>query len=177
MTNIHWQKDLIFHPMKTYVLTMLAAALCQTGLEAQPRIPCDELPPLNAEVLQYVESQVGQQVARGECWDLAAGALNTTGAKWDGQFGFGRQVDPKDDCIYPGDILQFDHVVFVEKSATGTRTEEMPKHTAIICKVHGTGRYTIAHQNTSFSGRKVGLSEIDLANKTKGRIRAFRPVN
>jgi hypothetical protein len=163
--------------MKTLLLTILATALLTPAIEAQSTTPCDDLPPLNAEVLQYVKSQIGKKVARGECWDLAAGALNTTGAKWDGQFGFGRHVDPQKECIYPGDILQFDNVVFVEKNASGTRTEQMPKHTAIVYTVHGPGRYTIAHQNTSFSGRKVGLSEIDLANRTKGRIRAFRPAN
>jgi hypothetical protein len=165
------------HTMKSLFLTFIAATLFMPAVDAQSATPCDDQPALNTEILTYVKSKVGQKVARGECWDLAAGALNTTGAKWDGQFGFGRHVDPKNDCIYPGDILQFDNVVFVEKSATGTRTENMPKHTAIIYAVHGPGRYTIAHQNTSFSGRKVGLSEIDLANRTKGRIRAYRPVN
>jgi hypothetical protein len=177
VADIHSRKALNLHPMKPLFLTILAAALFTTASVAQSANPCDDVPTLNTEVLTYVRSQVGKKVARGECWDLAAGALNTTGAKWDGQFGFGRHVDPKEDCIYPGDILQFDNVVLVEKSATGTRTEQMPKHTAIIYTVHGTGRYTIAHQNTSFSGRKVGLSEIDLANRTKGRIRAYRPVN
>lgn len=177
MIEIVRMKNSISHPMKAILLTLLIAALLAPGLKAQSTLPCDDLPSLNTEVMTYVKPHIGKKVARGECWDLAAGALNSTGAKWDGRFGFGLPVDPGKECIYPGDILQFDNVVLIEESAAGTRTENMPKHTAIIYAVHGPGQYTIAHQNTSFSGRKVGLSEIDLANRKKGRIRAYRPVN
>lgn len=156
--------------------TDIATAQSTTQGSTSASTPCGEIPPANIEVMLYVKSNIGQQVDRGECWDLAAGALNAMGAKWNGKFGFGRAIDIRSACIYPGDILQFEHVVLVNKTPEGIQTEQMPQHTAIIYTVHGPGRYTIAHQNNAFSGRKVGLSTIDLAHKTAGRIRAYRPT-
>jgi hypothetical protein len=47
---------------------------------------------LNAKVLQYAESKMGQKVERGECWDLANQALKFAGARQPGQGGYGSYV-------------------------------------------------------------------------------------
>ena len=56
-----------------------------------------------------------------------------------------------------------------------TITSVMDHHTAIVYEVKDIGKYIIAHQNTSDFGRRVGLSELDLANIQKGRFTIYRP--
>ncbi|MDQ3100930.1 MAG: hypothetical protein M3R08_06060, partial [Bacteroidota bacterium] len=55
----------------------------------------DTLPPLNQKVVEYVQLNMKQKVGRGECWDLAAAALEHAGAAWDGKYQFGTPVDVK----------------------------------------------------------------------------------
>ena len=138
----------------------------------------DSIPPLNKEIIKYTESVIGKKVDRGECWDLANQALTRIDAKWDLQFKYGKLLDPKKDIVYPGDIIQFKNVMFETKSADGleTRRETMGQHTAIVFKVNAKGDYDLAHQNTGFSGRKVGISRIVLANLKKGKLFIYRPV-
>jgi hypothetical protein len=54
----------------------------------------------------------------------------------------------------------------------------MGHHTAIVYRVIDQEKkiFELAHQNTDFSGRKVGLSEFDLGNVTKGEIMFYRPI-
>ncbi len=150
--------------------------ICSGKLPAQ-----DTLPPLNREILKYVESVIGKQVDRGECWDLANQALTRVGAKWDRQFKYGKLLDPKKDVIYPGDIIQFFNVE-TEKIDTTTEgiitsRETMGQHTAIVYRVNAPGDFELAHQNTSFSGRKVGISRFVLKYVKKGKLYIYRPTN
>jgi hypothetical protein len=138
----------------------------------------DSIPPANARIVAYVESVIGKKVDRGECWDLANEALILVKGKWDLQFKYGKLLDPNIDVIYPGDIIQFKNVKVVTKSDDGreTKTETMLQHTAIVYKVHEKGDFELAHQNTAFSGRKVGTSRLVLKNIKKGKIFIYRPV-
>ena len=99
-------------------------------------------------------------------------------AKWDGEFKYGKLFNPKKDTIYPGDIIQFKKVVVEYKSSDGLETtlQTMDQHTAIVYKINGIGDFDIAHQNTAFSGRKVGISRLVLKNIKKGKIYIYRPV-
>jgi hypothetical protein len=135
---------------------------------------CDSVPNLNKLITAYVHGNLRKKIGRGECWDLAAGALNTHQAKWDGRFAYGRQVDYKTECIYPGDIMQFDKVMIETVHATGWFMEEMPHHTAIIYEVHGPGKFTIAHQNYN-NQRKVILTDLNMANVKRGKVMIYRP--
>ncbi|MGC8824900.1 MAG: hypothetical protein ACP5PZ_09975 [Bacteroidales bacterium] len=165
--------------MKTYKLSGLMLASFLSGwlnLQAQ-----DTLPPLNRAVLQYVESVIGKKVDRGECWDLANQALTRINATWDHHFKYGRLLNPQKDTIYPGDIIQFKDVVVEtvtrhDDGSISTMTETMGQHTAIVYRVNAPGDYQIAHQNTSFSGRKVGVSRLVLKNIKKGKYWIYRPV-
>jgi hypothetical protein len=133
-------------------------------------------PPLNKEIVTYVRSVIGKQVDRGECWDLANQALIRSKAKWDGLYQYGNKVDPKKDQIYPGDIIQFENVQVKYKIDNSIYTETMDHHTAIVYKVLDKGKYEIAHQNTGFSGRTVGVSTLDLSQVTKGKLKFYRPM-
>ena len=78
--------------------------LSTAGLVAQP----DILPPLNQRVVAFVREHVGRRVGRGECWDLAAQALDAAGAKWDGDYAFGRKLDPERETVLPGGSVQLE---------------------------------------------------------------------
>jgi hypothetical protein len=136
----------------------------------------DFIPSLNAQIITYVKSVMGTQVDRGECWDIANRALILINAKWDREFKYGRLLNPQSDIIYPGDIIQFKNVKLKYTKDDATYIETMAQHTAIVYRVISKGVYELAHQNTSFSGRKVGTSIIDINTVVKGKLFIYRPV-
>lgn len=135
----------------------------------------DSIPTINRTILGYVQSVMGKQVDRGECWDLANQALTLVNAKWDKMYVYGKPVNYKTEAVYPGDIVHFKGAVVERIEGFTTYTETMEQHTAIIIKVYGKGVYELAHQNTSFSGRKVGTSPINIEGLVKGNIIIYRP--
>jgi hypothetical protein len=52
----------------------------------------------------------------------------------------------------------------------------MGQHTAIVYKVIEKGVYEIAHQNTQFSGRKVGVNTLNLNHVIEGDYYFYRPT-
>jgi hypothetical protein len=152
--------------------------VCFLVLFCKTIIAQDSIPQANSKIVSYVESVIGKKVDRGECWDIANEALKLVKAKWDYQFKYGKLLDPDKDIIYPGDIIQFKNVIVVTKSDDGleTKTETMKQHTAIVLKVYEKGVFEIAHQNTDFSGHKVGTSRLVLKNIKRGKTFIYRPV-
>ena len=136
---------------------------------------CNETLQLNQQIIGFVNSNMNKKVGKGECWDLANEALTLIQAKWDGNLKFGRKLDYKKDCIYPGDIIQFEKVKVKYTENKVTYQEAMAHHTAIIYEVKGTGDFVLAHQNTAYTGRKVGTSSLNLMNVTGGKISIYRP--
>lgn len=142
----------------------------------QPYLVCDAIPELNKQIIAFVKTTLHKKVGKGECWDLAAQALNKTGASWDKNYVFGKEIATSGECIYPGDIIQFEGVeVEYEKKGTFYK-EDMEHHTAIIYEVKDKGSFILAEQNTAIHGRKVGLSPLELKNIRKGKYKIFRPV-
>ncbi|MGV3638240.1 MAG: CHAP domain-containing protein [Flavobacteriales bacterium] len=133
------------------------------------------LPPLNQRIVDHVATVQGKKVDRGECWDLAAQALNKVGAKWDGMYGFGRLIDPKQESILPGDILQFEGVTMERRTEGGAERYSFMKHTAVVTAVHGPEEITIAHQNFGPTGRKVSSLRLHLGDLVKGKLLFYRP--
>ena len=132
---------------------------------------------MNKKIIQYVKSVIGTQVDRGECWDLANQALIRNKAQWDGEYKYGKAVNPEKDEIFPGDLIQFKNVKLTYKVGNTIYKETMKHHTAIVYKVLAKGKYELAHQNTGFSGRKVGISTLDLSTVTKGKLYFYRPTS
>jgi hypothetical protein len=153
----------------------LLLALLVAGFTVSFRSDCDNAPDLNRRIQAFVKSSLGKKIGRGECWDLAAEALNSTGAKWDGQFGFGKPIDPRKDCVFPGDVIQFRNVRVTYRKGNTFYEEEMDQHTALVYEVKEKGKYVVAEQNTSRLGRRVGLNDLELENIRKGRTQFFRP--
>ncbi|MGE0567998.1 MAG: hypothetical protein AB7O73_08610, partial [Bacteroidia bacterium] len=106
--------------------------LILTGVIAFSQAQCDNIPVLNKKILSYVKSNLNKKVDKGECWDLAANALKSANAKWDGKYEFGKLVNDKIDCVFPGDIIQFKGIKLKYKKKNYVYTENMTHHTAII---------------------------------------------
>ena len=138
--------------------------------------PCKDVPALNQAIVDALKPFIGKKIARGECWDAAEMALNKVNADWDGLYVFGREIDITKECIQPGDIVQFDKVEMEVKTENGSYSESFYQHTAIVYKVNGAGDLQLIHQNTGQFGRKMGVTDFNLANKTKGTMTFYRPV-
>ncbi len=139
-----------------------------------------EIPSLNKKVINFVDSVIGEKVGRGECWDLAAAALDHAGAYLDRSnqkdiYVFGKKLNPTKDQIYPGDILQIENLKLEYTEGNTIYTENMSHHTAIIYEIIDRDQFKIAHQNTSFSGRTVGVSILNMQNIKKGKVIFYRP--
>ena len=145
-------------------------------LPSTQAIAQENIPELNKKIVEYVESVIGKKIDRGECWDLAYQALNRFNGEWDGKFQYGKLINPKREPVLPGDIIQFKNVKIMYQITNTTYTEFMKQHTAIVYQVKHKNVYTIAHQNTEFSGRKVGLSDLNLDHVVKGNIKIYRPI-
>jgi hypothetical protein len=136
----------------------------------------DTLPEVNQRIVAFVREHIGERVGRGECWDLAAEALNAAGARWDGDYGFGREVDPDREPVLPGDIVQFEGVEFRWEEGRDVHSVRMPHHTAVVLEVRAPGAFVAAQQNTQETGRKTGTGDLVLSRRIKGKISFFRPV-
>ncbi len=159
------------------IIVVLMLSMVGLGFTSNP-----DIPPINQKIITYVNTVIGKQVDRGECWDFAAAALQHSGAYLDRStqksiYIFGDKLNPKKDTVYPGDIIQFENVALEYSKDNMRYKETMPHHTAIIYKVLANGHYELAHQNTAFSGKKVGLSELRLSDVKKGELIFYRPVS
>jgi hypothetical protein len=126
---------------------------------------------VNTKVLDFARRRLGQQVGRGECWDLAYQALSTAGAKLPGTEGYGWiQFGLAVTTAIPGDIIQFENVKFVYANGS---SNTMTKHTAIVEQVSGTV-IELIHQNSN-GIRSPTRGTIDLKAKTQGTVTIYRP--
>jgi hypothetical protein len=157
-------------------LIVLATFILQSFSISTSDPNCDSIPELNKQIIDFVKTKLNKKVGHGECWDLASEALNSAGAEWDHDYKFGKELDLKKDCVFPGDIIQFEKVkVEFEKNGSFYK-QDLQHHTAVIYKVNEKNSFIMAEQNTSQHGKKVSLSPIDLNNITKGKVTIYRPV-
>jgi len=140
------------------------------------QIDCDSTPQLNKKIISFVTSKLNKKIGNGECWYLAEAVLNTVDATWDGQYKFGILLNPETDCIYPGDIIQFERVKIKYSKNGGRYEEDMRHHTAIIYNVNAKGNFDLAHQNYGHSKRKVGITNLELKNIVRGDFFIYRPT-
>ncbi|MBC7693935.1 MAG: CHAP domain-containing protein [Burkholderiales bacterium] len=135
----------------------------------------DSIPEMNRRIIDYVNTKLKKKVGTGECWDFAAEALASVNAKWDMKYKFGKEINYKKEPVFPGDIIQFENVLLNYEIKGVKYKEKMSHHTAIIYEVKDKTNFMIAHQNNGYSGRKVGVSPLDLATLTKGKFTIYRP--
>jgi hypothetical protein len=133
---------------------------------------------LNGKIVEFVNRVMGTTVGRGECWDLAQQALDQNLAEWSRPTNFGLPLNPETDEIKAGDVIQFRNLKITGQLPGGvTRWETLgvPDHTAVIYKVLGKNRYTLAHQNVR-GIRTVIKGDVNLANVISGKYWIYRPV-
>jgi hypothetical protein len=165
--------------LKFTMVIALSWMQLQQALSPAPIIirDCGAIPELNREIVNFVRGKLNQRVGRGECWDLAAEALNHAGAAWDKRYGFGREVNPGRECVFPGDIMQFEGVTVKYQKGGYFYEEMMTRHTAVVFEVKDDASFLMAEQNTSAGGKKVTLNPLELKNIVKGKYRIYRPLN
>jgi len=155
------------------LLILASIPLCVNGQS--------EIPEVNSRVVTYVKTVIGSTVGRGECWDLADQALTSANAQFDKTspsniYIFGQQYDPEKEKILPGDIIQFENVMVSYQDGNRIFTENYKHHTAIVYRVEENNSLQLAHQNTSFGGRKVAVSDFNKENIKKGKLIFFHPI-
>ena len=138
---------------------------------------CDGTPALNQKIVKLAKAKHKKKVGRGECWDLAQYVLDATGAEWDGFEVYGRLIYPSNECIYPGDVIQFEKIKIEYQVGNMTYSESMRHHTAIVYKVIDSNEVILLHQNTAEHGRKVGQSNLMFDSITSGKLFVYRPEN
>jgi hypothetical protein len=161
--------------MKKLLVLFFAAQSLAPALNIVAGAIPDSLPELNQKILAFVNSKMKKKVGRGECWDLAAEALNGAGAKWNGKLKYGRLIDLSKEPMLAGDVIQFEGVK-IKYEKDGYRFKNLLNHhTGVIHTVKGKKQFDMANQNTEEHGRKVGLSYIDLDQVASGRYFIYRP--
>ncbi len=162
--------------MKYKLIILFIICICFTDAYAQATLPV-----INQQIIHYVDGVIGKQVNRGECWDLADEALTKSGAKFDKStektlYIFGEEYNPGRENILPGDIVQFEKVTVKYQEGNRIMTESYAHHTAIVYEVLNNREIRLAHQNTSRTGKKVGISTLNLENVQKGKMFFYRPI-
>jgi hypothetical protein len=145
---------------------------------------------LGQKVVTFAAGKQGQQVGRGDCYDLADEALTQAGAKSapsygritdDADYEWGRPIELKD--VEAGDILQLrDHKITIRTDTTIKKvfseggSEESEKweeqdfrrghHTAIADVNKGNGVLEVYEQNVKPRGKKVQRHTLYVRNQT-----------
>jgi hypothetical protein len=145
-----------------------------TGMFSSSYTQCDSIAALNKAIISWVTGNVNKKVENGECWELARQALNKSGAKWDGLYGFGK-VLKRNECVMPGDIIQFEKVKTKRVINGSEFHEDFQHHTAIIYQVTSTDEIKLIHQNTGYSGKKVAISDFFFSAVKSGKYTIYRP--
>ena len=146
---------------------------------------------LGDDIVAYVRSKLGQKVGNGECTALAVEALRHCDARRPDtvQGIWGDEVKLLRD-LQPGDILQFEDVVFVKQHMRGdgallTLTSHYPHHTAIVARVRKRGPkpvLVVLHQNAGPAGgedeefKVVREWTLEMAAQRGGSEKAYRPA-
>jgi hypothetical protein len=194
----------------TFSLTFLAAALAVCGLHATAGAAQDDdddaaveklgarsvdaasIPALNAKLLAYAKSKVGQKVGDGECTTLVNTGYQTVGARRDPPFGpnvdyiWGTEIRDRTKVL-PGDVIQFRDAVFQTRKKKGNTitvyTFRLPHHTAIVSEARNAGAaFVVLNQNSSDatmgSARDLTVksSLLKMAGLKSGKLWFYRPI-
>lgn len=142
-------------------------------------------------VASWAERHMGQQVGRGECWDLAHDALekgcgNHAFVSTYYHHGFpileiqGSPSGPPtvirgpNDETRRGDILQFTSAKFENKATGATQTAGAPDHTSVVIGKEGE-KLIVAEQNVG-GVRTVIKGAYVLGSIVDGTVAVYRPV-
>ncbi len=152
-----------------YDLEKVQVAL-QAGVGPIPtkKFPLEELcaaeilPPLNLKVITFAAAHFGQQVDRGECWDVPANPIRAAGGRVDG-YNFGKEIPWEEGRA--GDVITF-----------GT-SGETGGHVVVLFRwTRNRADATILHQNVN-GVRKVMFGNLGSVERNKAgqKFALWRP--
>ena len=143
----------------------------------------DSLPPANKLVLNYVNTQVGNHIKTGMCFDFVAEALDQVDPNWRerrrkllhrGTRIYGKRIRIKK--LQQGDIILF------EWKNIESRTKRRTTHVCIAYSIDKSGNIKVAEQNgdgAAQSKTKVWINNFDPTGKANGtkvyKLRYYRP--
>ncbi len=133
---------------------------------------------LNRRIMAFAAHNFGKQVGNGECWTLAADALQEAGGMPPQDYVFGRAL-ARNEQWWPGDIIQFTKCRFKESlPGPGNRhmiiTAGAPNHTAIYGGQEN-GSSMIAQQNNN-GVKRVSVMYLDFDTLVSGNFNVYRPL-
>ncbi|MBS1708694.1 MAG: hypothetical protein JSS65_08245 [Armatimonadetes bacterium] len=154
-------------------------------------------PELGPAIVRYCESNLKKQVGRGECSDLALGALKLMGVSTrlpedepaPGDYVWGTPVyrvwmeggKAKEwpdsggrKAVKPGDIVQLRDVEISWRNGNAYGQQFYPHHTSVVASVGKDGlKWTVFEQNSN-GRRYVVKNDMDVANMKKGYFTVYR---
>ena len=150
---------------------------------------------LNAKVIAFAKTKVGEQVGTGDCTDLLVEAFKEAGARPcikadDGAYLWGQPVKSYKEAR-PGDVVQFEKVVFkgtrrgVDEDGNPTLSyhkDTFPHHSAVVLSVSVKNKtLTLLHQNVAGEDgqldRTVREQTLRMTELQKGgALTIFRPT-
>ena len=177
-------KSLKIIPVKIIILVFgVVSYFTFSSFSSKPYIPkssdaaiCDSVPALNKRIIDFVNTRINLKVGEGESWDFVAEALDSVGAKWNHEYKFGREIDLKKECAYPGDVIQLTKIKIEYHENHTFYREEIPNHTAIIYEVISQDHFILIEQNTGKLGMKVGTSPFEIKRLKAGKFKIYRPL-
>jgi hypothetical protein len=178
LVDLHYNfimKIAIYIAFLSFGLSLVSFKSLTSTNQVKTKSFTDSIPEMNKQIIEFVNSKIQKKVGTGQCWDLAAEVLISANAKWNMKYVFGKEIDYKKEPVFPGDIIQLEGVVLNYVINGKKYTEKMTHHTAIIYEVKDKTSFTLAHQNTGYTGKKVGLSPLELTTLTKGKFKIYRP--
>ncbi|MEO8615712.1 MAG: hypothetical protein ABI600_11270 [Luteolibacter sp.] len=115
----------------------------------------------------------GKKVGDGQCWALANEAMKAAGKSRPGRDMrvWGRVVNPANEQIRPGDVLEFENARFRESRMTIITGSH---HTAVVMTPERNGKFTVAEQNF-WGNKRVSFREMSLRTWVAGKMTIFRP--
>jgi len=136
---------------------------------------------VNRKIVSWAHGKLGQQVGRGECWDLvdnalrAAAARSSTTTGHDDDYVWGTSIPLQQ--VVPGDVLQFRNFLVTTKTekvvrfpdGTGYRdldetVARRPHHSAIVNHVVGAGAFRVYEQHVKPLGDRVQNHTVSTRN-------------
>ena len=169
------------------LLGLVTSALAQTAT-------------LNGKVVKFCKNNLGKEVGSGECYDLAAAALQYADAKPQngsedspnaGDYVWGKLVYALETTdgsqketkvpkmsVQPGDVIQFRDAKFEGKNLRGFETyfTIFPHHTAVVSEVGKADEVLTALEQNVNDKRVVTANAYRLSDLKTGWVRVYRPV-
>lgn len=140
------------------------------------------------KIRDFSQRNLGKQVGKGECWDLADQALNAVPAvtyhknqgpdadyKWGDVAAIYNPGSVKG-SLRPGQILQFRNAKFSWRQGSSNVTRTARHHTAVVSAVSNDGKdICVLHQNSG-GVRNVQYGYYRIAALTEGTVWGYSPI-